>query len=90
MEALFWPLIGVLIGIYVWQKKGINLGLAIIVGILLGPLSFLMLFASAGGSGTRKCPSCDSWISKAAKVCPKCQRDIPQPTANPYAPPARR
>jgi hypothetical protein len=74
-------LIGALIGVLCWQRKGLNLGLAVIGGILLGPLAFLMLFASPGGSGTRKCPHCASWISREARVCPRCQRDVIAPAA---------
>lgn len=96
MEYLAWIVLGALIGMVAAQRKGFGTGYGLMAGALLGPfLAPLMFFAkSAGGPGSerRKCPSCDEWISSAAKVCPRCQRDIPQPAAprpNPYAQPRR-
>lgn len=93
---LWWMIFGALIGGLAGQRKGFGTAYGVLAGALLGPLALLMFFAkSAGGAGSerRKCPSCDEWISSRASVCPRCQRDIPQPAApraNPYAPPSRR
>lgn len=76
--AWIWMLIGALIGVVVWQRKGINPALAVIVGVLLGPLAFLMLFASSGGAGggNVKCPHCAEWIKADARVCKHCHREV--------------
>ncbi len=62
---LFFGLIGLAIGL----KKGLNPAMAIIGGILLGPLSLLMLFVTPEG---KKCPKCAEMIKKEASVCKHC------------------
>jgi hypothetical protein len=70
MEILaIWLFFG-LLGAYFGQKKGINTGLAFVAGILLGPLSFLMLFVSSEG---KKCPQCAEMVKKDAVICKHCQ-----------------
>jgi hypothetical protein len=68
MIILFWILFG-LIGLAIGLKKGLNPALAILGGILLGPLSFLMLFVS---SAAKKCPKCAENIKKEATICKHC------------------
>lgn len=98
--GLTWILIGALIGYAAAQKTGDPVGKGAIIGALLGPLAFLMLFAKPGpkaaaamaeAASRRKCPHCDESISGKAKVCPHCQRDIPQ-AATPlsYGSPVKR
>lgn len=90
MEYLFWPLLGVLIGLAAASRRGFSPVMAAIGGALLGPLAFLLFFASGtsrSDAGRRKCPHCQTWIDGAARVCPQCRRDVPQPA---YAPPTRR
>ena len=65
-----WILFGALIGVAAAHKRGFGTASGIIGGMLLGPLSLLMFFAS----GHRKrCPACDEWISKKANICPHCK-----------------
>jgi hypothetical protein len=68
---LFWLLVGALIGAYAAQRKGFSLIQTVIVGMLLGPLSFLMFFMSGifSRKRRRKCPYCAEWILEEATVC---------------------
>lgn len=89
---LFWALLGAAIGYSAGTRKGFGGLYGALAGALLGPLALLMFLAKpAGGPGSsrRKCPSCDEWISSAAKVCPRCQRETGV-RDNPYAQPAKR
>jgi phosphotransferase system glucose/maltose/N-acetylglucosamine-specific IIC component len=70
---LFWVLFGALIGVSAAQRRGFSVAGGIIGGLLLGPLSFLMYFASGD---RRKCPQCAEWIKKEAKLCPHCKTDF--------------
>jgi hypothetical protein len=74
MESLGWLFLGLLAGIIVWQMRGMNLGVALLGGLFLGPLMFLFLLTR--GKGSIKCPWCASWIGGEARVCPRCQRDL--------------
>jgi len=68
MILLWWILFG-LIGLAIGLKKGLNPAVAILGGILLGPLSLLMIFVS---SEVEKCPKCGENIKKGAIVCKHC------------------
>lgn len=75
MIILFWILFG-LIGFAIGLKKGLNPALAILGGILLGPLSILMIFVS---KEVKKCPKCAENIKKEAKVCKHCGYSFESP-----------
>jgi hypothetical protein len=78
MELIFWPLLGVLIGLAAARKKGFSQVGGAIGGALLGPLAFLMFAVSGVSRGERnkKCPHCAEWIKEEAKVCKHCGRDL--------------
>lgn len=83
MGFLFWAGLGALIGVAAAQRKGWSVAGGLVGGALLGPLAFLLFFVSGVSSSDaqrRKCPNRDEWISRKAKVCPHCQRDV-QPIA---------
>lgn len=68
-----WMLFGALIGVSAAQRRGFSVAGGIIGGLLLGPLAFLMFFASGG---RQKCPQCAEWIKKEARICPHCKSDV--------------
>lgn len=69
MEYLIlWLLFG-LVGMLIGTKKGFSLPISFIAGIILGPLSFLMLLAR---SDKKKCPKCAEMVQTAASVCRFC------------------
>lgn len=51
-------------------------GTGFILGLILGPLGLIIAFTLKGDR--RKCPFCAELVKPEAKVCPHCQRDIPQ------------
>jgi hypothetical protein len=55
------------------DKEGSAL-MGFIIGFLLGPLGVMIAYASSGG--LVPCRFCRSKISKQARVCPKCGRDV--------------
>ena len=61
-----WMIAGGFIGVVIGQRKGINLAMAFLGGVLLGPLSILMLFVSNTG---KNCPKCAEKIKQEALVC---------------------
>ena len=76
MEILLvWIVFG-LIGIYIGQKKNFSLPVAFVAGILMGPLSFLMLFAKGGVAQRKKCPMCCEIVQTEALVCKHCGHDF--------------
>jgi hypothetical protein len=72
----FWLLLGMAIGVAAAQKRGFSTINGVIGGLLLGPLAFLMFFASGGSDRLKKCPYCSEWVKPDAQVCKHCTRDI--------------
>jgi hypothetical protein len=71
--GIAWVLFGALIGVSAASRRGFSTAAGIIAGMLLGPLSFLMYFASGD---RRRCPQCAEWIQKKARLCPHCQSSL--------------
>ena len=74
---VFWvvvvnPLVGYAIG----ERKG-NVATGIILGLLLGPIGWLV--TAMCFSNLRKCPFCSEDIKPDPKVCRYCGRDLPPP-----------
>lgn len=74
----FWPLMGAMIGYAASTRNGMSPVAGLIGGCLLGPLAFLLYFASGSGLGDdrKKCPECAEWVAAAAKVCKHCRADL--------------
>jgi len=71
--GIAWVLFGALIGVSAAGRRGFGTAAGVIGGMLLGPLSILMYFAS----GDRvKCPQCAEWIQKKARLCPHCRSSL--------------
>ena len=66
------PLVGYAIG----ERKG-NVATGIILGLLLGPIGWLV--TAMCFSNLRKCPFCSEDIKPDAKICRYCGRDLPPP-----------
>jgi hypothetical protein len=73
MSFIFWALFGALIGVAAAQRRGFGTAGGVIGGLLLGPLAYLMFFASGN---RRKCPQCAEWMQKKAKICPHCKSAV--------------
>ena len=71
MVFLFFPLLGVLIGLAAARAKGLGTASGVIGGLLLGPLAFLMFLCS---SNKKRCLYCEEWIEKNARICPFCTK----------------
>ena len=77
MEFLIiWVLFGICAAV-VASNRGADGCLWFGLGVILGPIGFALAFTT----GT-KCPKCDSRISKAAQVCPKCGHVLKAQPAN--------
>lgn len=71
--VIAWILFGALIGVSAAKRRGFGTASGVIGGLLLGPLAFLMYFAS---SNRMKCPKCAEWINKEAKICHYCKSEL--------------
>ena len=85
--VIFFPLLGVLIGLGAARAKGLGTAAGIIGGFLLGPLAVLMFLCSGS---KKRCVYCSEWIEKPAMVCYYCGKDqLPkQESAQSSPPPA--
>ena len=59
--VIFFPLLGVLIGLSAARSKGLGTAAGIIGGFLLGPLAVLMFLCSGS---KKRCVYCSEWIEK--------------------------
>jgi hypothetical protein len=71
---LAWVLFGALIGVAAANSRGFSVAGGIVAGLLLGPLAFLMFFASGG---RKRCIQCAEWVQRQAKICPHCKSAVP-------------
>ena len=76
--AIYWLLLGALIGTAAALRRGFNIAAGALGGALLGPLAFLMFFVSGVASSDvrKKVPYCAEWIRAEASVCKHCGRDV--------------
>lgn len=49
---------------------------AVIGGVLLGPLAFLIFFVNPERPQNKKCAHCAEWIKAEATVCKHCHRPV--------------
>lgn len=86
--VVFWLACAVA-GYLIGQQKG-TAGQGAALGLLLGPIGLLIIFATAGNRV--ECPFCRERIHPDAVVCPHCQRGVravpPVPLARDTAPAA--
>ena len=74
---VFWVIVvNPLVGYAIGERKG-NVATGIILGLLLGPIGWLV--TAMCFSNLRKCPFCSEDIKPDAKVCRYCGRDLPPP-----------
>lgn len=72
---LIWVICGIA-AMAVYQRKGRSGVTGFLGGFLLGPIGLILAILS--GNNLPKCPFCAERIQKEAKVCPHCQRDLPE------------
>jgi hypothetical protein len=51
--------------------------LVILLAICVAPIGGLAIIAVLWVTTRKTCPHCASRIAKQARVCPRCQRDVP-------------
>jgi hypothetical protein len=78
-----WPICA-LVGYMIGKGKGRG-GEGAVLGLLLGPIGWLIIAVAQTGEGMRKCPFCAETVKSEAKVCRYCSRDLP--SAPPPKPP---
>lgn len=84
MDFSSWAIVGALIGALAAQKRGHNIAVGILAGIILGPFAVL-LFAVSGifsSSESMRCPFCAERIRPEAIVCPHCRKDLVRDDSN--------
>ena len=84
--VLSWWFLGALIGISAAQRRGWSAVAGGLGGLLLGPLAFLLYFASGVTRSDlrRQCPSCAEFVKAEARLCKHCRS--PLPSSGPTAP----
>jgi hypothetical protein len=83
---LFWIGVNALIGYAIGKQKN-EVGGAIAISILLGPIGWIIAMVSRGK--LRKCPFCAEGVKPEAKVCRHCGRELPANAVKPPAPSAK-
>ena len=61
------------------RGKERNVALWLVVGLLLGPVGFLLALANPRGG--KECPECAKMVRKGAIACKNCGVDFDQPRA---------
>ena len=79
----FWFIINCVVGYMIGQQKS-DVGTAIVLSILLGPIGWLIAALSSGN--LRKCPHCAEHVKPEAKVCRHCGKDLPPIQKTPLVP----
>ena len=81
---VFWFIINCIVGYLIGKPKN-DVGTAITVSILLGPIGWLIAALSRGN--LRKCPNCAEFVNPEAKICRHCRSELPKPPASQPHPP---
>lgn len=68
---MLWVFCGVIAAIIAAQKGSSGCGFAIL-GFLLGPIGIILAILISG----QQCPYCKKRISKNAKICPFCNKEL--------------
>lgn len=69
---LFFPLLGILIGLSAARTKGMSTAEGVIGGLLLGPFAIFMFLCSGH---KRRCKNCNNMIDKKATICCFCGKN---------------
>jgi hypothetical protein len=81
---VFWLIVNCIVGYLIGKPKN-DVGTAITVSILLGPIGWLIAALSKGN--LRKCPNCAEFVKPEAKICHHCRSELPKPpTSQPHPP----
>ena len=70
---LIWAIVGGIVGAAIASSKGGSSASGCIVGVLLGPIGWILIALTAGPSG--RCPHCGGRIPKNVAVCSHCGRE---------------
>ena len=70
---VFWLIVNCIVGYLIGKPKN-NIGTAITVSILLGPIGWLIAALSKGD--LRKCPNCAEFVKPEAKICHHCRSEL--------------
>ena len=82
MGAIFWLLLGALVGYAASQRKGFSPVAGLLGGALLGllsPLLFLVSGTGIKGADGKKCPDCAESVKVDARVCKHCGKRFDAP-----------
>lgn len=74
-----WVVFGGGVGAAVAHCKGRDIGYGFLLGLLLGPMAFILYFrmADAPNPTVRKCPHCAELVNAEAKLCKHCGKNLP-------------
>jgi hypothetical protein len=74
--VIFWCCINAVIGFAIGKQKN-EIGAAITLSILLGPIGWFLIVLSRGN--LRKCPFCAEQVKPEAVICKHCGNKLPPP-----------